>query len=50
MIFVWYSVYESHFILEWLEAKHPEPAMLPHNVDERLFAKQVEVVADGQTN
>jgi glutathione S-transferase len=42
-------VYESHFILEWLEAKHPDPPMLPaaSEVDERLFAKQVEVVCDG---
>ncbi|QIW95585.1 hypothetical protein AMS68_001103 [Peltaster fructicola] len=43
------AVYESHFILEWLEAKHPEPALLPSvaDVDDRLFAKQVEVIADG---
>ncbi|KJX99135.1 glutathione S-transferase like protein [Zymoseptoria brevis] len=41
------AVYESHFILEWLEAKHPDPPMLPNDIDDRLFAKQVEVVADG---
>ena len=41
------SVYESHFILEWLEAKYPQPALLPADVDGRLFARQVEVVADG---
>ena len=43
------SVYESHYILEWLEAKHPTPALLPpaEDVDARLFAKQVEVVSDG---
>ncbi|EME48540.1 hypothetical protein DOTSEDRAFT_19064 [Dothistroma septosporum NZE10] len=40
-------VYESHFILDWIEAKHPDPPMLPKDVDDRLFAKQVEVVADG---
>ncbi|KAK0277929.1 hypothetical protein LTR35_009766 [Friedmanniomyces endolithicus] len=40
-------VYESHYILEWLEAKHPEPALLPSDIDERLFAKKVEVVCDG---
>lgn len=40
-------VYESHFILEWLETKYPDPPLLPKNVDDRLFAKQVEVVADG---
>ena len=41
------SVYESHFILEWLEAKHPQPPLVPSNVDGRLFARRVEVVADG---
>ena len=40
------AIYESHYILDWLETKHPEPALLPTNVDDRLFAKQVEVVAD----
>ena len=41
------SVYESRYILEWIEAKHPTPPMLPDDLDERLFARQVEVVADG---
>lgn len=43
------AVYESHYILEWLEAKYPEPALLPplDEIDDRLFAKKVEVVADG---
>ncbi len=41
------GVYESRFILEWIEAKHPEPPMLPRDTDARLFARQVEVVADG---
>ena len=41
------SVYESRFILEWIEAKHPHPPMLPDDVDERLFARRVEVVVDG---
>lgn len=41
------SVYESRFILEWLEAKHPLPAMLPEDLDARLHARKVEVVADG---
>lgn len=41
------SVYESHFILEWLEAKYPTPALLEQDIDARLFARQVEVVADG---
>ena len=41
------GVYESRFILEWIEAKHPTPPMLPEDIDARLFARQVEVVADG---
>ena len=41
------SVYESRFILEWIEAKHPQPSMLPEGVDATLFARRVEVVADG---
>lgn len=41
------SVYESRFILEWIEAKYPEPPMLPGNIDGKLFARQVEVVVDG---
>ncbi|MDX2159522.1 MAG: glutathione S-transferase N-terminal domain-containing protein [Hyphomicrobiaceae bacterium] len=41
------SVYESRFILEWLEARHPMPPMLPDDVDGRLAARQMEVLADG---
>ena len=41
------AVYESHYILEWLEAKFPEKSLLPEGVEDRLFAKKVEVVADG---
>jgi glutathione S-transferase len=41
-------VYESHYILEYIEAKFPgKMPMLSEDVDERLFAKKVEVVADG---
>ncbi len=41
------SVYESRFILEWIEAKLPGPPMLPDGLDDRLFARRVEVVSDG---
>ena len=41
------AVYESHYILEWLEAKHPKPSLLPEDLDDRLFAKKVEVICDG---
>lgn len=42
------GVYESRFILEWLEAKHPAPPLLPPaGTDDALAARQVEVIADG---
>jgi glutathione S-transferase len=41
------GIYESRFILEWLEAKHPEPPLLPSGTDDVLAARQVEVIADG---
>ena len=43
------AVYESHFIMEWLEAKYPKHSLLPpqSDIDGRLFAKQVEVITDG---
>lgn len=41
-------VYESHHIMEYLETKHGDKApLLSQDPDERLFAKKVEVVADG---
>lgn len=41
------GIYESRFILEWLEVKHPTPRLVPEDADERLAARQVEVIADG---
>jgi glutathione S-transferase len=41
------SVYESRFILEYLEAKYPAPPMLPDDIDGKLAARHVEVLADG---
>lgn len=41
------AIYESHYIMEWLEAKYPETSLMPNSVDGKLFAKQVEVIADG---
>lgn len=41
------GIYESRFILEWLEAKHPDPPLLPADPDGILAARQVEVIADG---
>jgi glutathione S-transferase len=41
------SVYESRFILEWLEAYHPEPPLVPADREQRLAARHLEVLADG---
>jgi glutathione S-transferase len=41
------TVYESRFILEWLEIKHPQPPLFPQDPDELLAAKRLEVLADG---
>ena len=41
------SVYESSFILEWLETKYPQPPLLPADPDQRLAAKRLQVLADG---
>ncbi|KAI4723502.1 glutathione S-transferase domain-containing protein [Aureobasidium sp. EXF-10727] len=43
------AVYESSYILEWLEAKYPDTSLLPESkdVDKRLFARKIEVVCDG---
>ena len=41
------TVYESSFILEWLETRHPEPPMLPDDPEQRLAARRFEVLADG---
>ncbi|KAI5272712.1 glutathione S-transferase domain-containing protein [Aureobasidium subglaciale] len=43
------AVFESSYILEWLETKYPEKPLLPAHdqVDARLFAKKIQVVADG---
>ena len=43
-------MYESHFILEWIEARYPSPqyaAIYPETKEDELLAKQVQVVADG---
>jgi len=41
------SVYESRYILEVIEAKWPEPALVPAEIWSRLAARKVEVIADG---
>lgn len=41
------AIYESSYILEWLEVKFPEHSLMPETADAKLFAKKVEVVCDG---
>jgi glutathione S-transferase len=41
------SVFESRFVLEWIEIKHPSPPLAPKDADELLAMKRYEVIADG---
>lgn len=41
------SVFESRYVLEWIEIKHPEPPLAPKNPDDLLEMKRYEVIADG---
>ncbi len=41
------SVYESSFILQYLELKHPQHPLLPPEVDGILAARRFEVLCDG---
>lgn len=40
-------LFQSSYILEWLERRHPEPPLLPRDDDGILAAKRLEVIADG---
>ena len=41
------SVYESRFINEWIEFKHPDPPLVPRDLDGILAVKRFEILADG---
>lgn len=41
------SVYESRFINEWIEMKHPSPPLVLGDVDGILAVKRFEILADG---
>lgn len=41
------ALYQSSYILEWLERRHPEPPLLPPDDDGILAHKRIEVIADG---
>lgn len=40
-------MYESYFILEWIEYTYPTPPLYPRQKEKELLAKQIQVVADG---
>jgi glutathione S-transferase len=41
------SVFESRYINEWIELKHPSPPLVPDDTDGVLAVKRFEVLADG---
>ena len=41
------SVYESSYILDWLELKYPQTPLLPPDVDGILAAKKLDVLCNG---
>jgi glutathione S-transferase len=41
------AVFQSSFIMEWLERRHPTPPLLPGDDDGILAHKRVEVIGDG---
>ena len=41
------SVYESSYILQYLELKYPQVPLLPDDIDGKLAARKLEVLCDG---
>ena len=41
------SVYESSFIMHYLEVKYPDTPLLPPDLDQALIARRLEVLCDG---
>lgn len=41
------TLYESSYILEYLEVKYPDPPLYPADPDARLAARKLEVLSDG---
>ena len=42
-----HPVFESTYIMDWLEQRYPEPSMLPAEPEAALEAKLVQVIAEG---
>jgi glutathione S-transferase len=41
------TIYESSYVLEWLEVHYPSPPLFPTDPLQRLAARKIEVLADG---
>ena len=41
------SVFESRYINEWIEMKHPVPPLVPKDIDGILAVKRFEIIVDG---
>ena len=41
------SVFESRYISEWIEARHPDHPLMPRDVEGMLAVKRFEVIVDG---
>ena len=41
------SVYESSYILQYLELKHPQVPLVPKDIDAHLASRKLEVLCDG---
>lgn len=40
------TLFDSSYILEWIEVKHPTPPLLPVDVDERLAARKRQMLGE----
>ena len=41
------TIYDSKFIIEWIELNYPDPAVFPTDPNARFKAQQIQVIADG---
>lgn len=39
-------VFDSAFILQWLEARHPQPSLLPAEIEARLHALRLQMIGE----
>jgi glutathione S-transferase len=41
------TIYDSRFIIEWIEHNYPDPAVFPTDAKTKFKAQQIQVIADG---